>query len=91
MATPETKIDFTIGDQQALARIEVSMKKVLNKLTHLPCQDEALKPCPQEQRMVSIESKANRAVMWIQGIIATILAGGVIAGISSFLTHLSKK
>ena len=91
MATPETKIDFTVGDQQALARIEVSMEKVLNKLTYLPCQDEAIKPCPQNDRMVAIEGKANRAVMWIQGIIATILAGGVLAGVSAFLTHLSSK
>jgi hypothetical protein len=90
MATPETKIDFTVGDQQTLARIEVNMKKVLNKLAHLPCQDEAIKPCPQENRMVAIEQKANKAVMWIQGIIATLLAGGILAGASAFLTHIAE-
>lgn len=90
MATPETKIDFTVGDQQALARIEVSMQKVLNKLTHLPCQDEAVKPCPQNDRLIAIEDKATRAVMWIQGIIATLLAGGIIAGASAFLTHIAE-
>jgi hypothetical protein len=90
MATNDTKIDFTIGDQKALARIEVMQRKVLNKLTHLPCQDEAVGPCPQENRMVSIEQKADRAVMWIQGIITTIIGGICIVGIASYLTHLAK-
>lgn len=90
MAAPETRIDFTVGDQQTLARIEVLNEKVLDKLNHLPCQDQAVVPCPQDKRMVAMEQKANRAVMWIQGIIATILTGGTLAIVAAVLSHLAK-
>jgi hypothetical protein len=90
MATPETKIDFTVGDQQTLARIEALNERVLDKLKHLPCQDQAVTPCPQEDRMIAIEQKANRAVTWIQSIVATIFAGGIVAALAVFLDHMAK-
>jgi hypothetical protein len=90
MAAPDTKIDFTIGDQERLMRMETYQEETLRLLKHLPCQPEAIKDCPQGDRIVAIERRTNSIASWVTGLVATLLAGGMLALVSAVLTHLAK-
>jgi hypothetical protein len=90
MAAPTTKIDFTVGDQERLVKIEALQEKMLNKLSHLPCSSDNDLPCPQEGWITAVEKKVDVANSWVRGIVASLLVGSILTGAAAFLTHLAR-
>ena len=90
MATPETEIAFTVGDQERLKEIEILQKKALEKLDHLPCMPGNDTPCPNEGWIRAVEKKVDGTRNWVAGVIAVLFSAGVIGLASAILTHLAK-
>lgn len=68
MATPDTPIDFTVGDQERLARIEMH----LTVISKLPCLTDA--PCPENDRISALEKSRERGLVGV----ATFIVGAAL-------------
>lgn len=90
MATPETEIAFTVGDQERLKEIEIVSGKILEKLNHLPCRPDNDTPCPNEGWIRAVEKKVDDTRNWVTGVIAVLFSAGVIGLVSAVLTHMAK-
>ncbi len=76
MASEDTRIGFTVGDQERVVRMETILERIDEKLDQLPCQHEP-PLCTQEARLGSLEKTRGR---WYKGLI-TLVVGTLVAGI----------
>lgn len=80
---------FTDEDRGILIGTAVKVENIEGWFSKLPCQQHPPE-CTQNDRLINIEKVAVNTRNWVAGIVATILGGGLLAILVSFISQITR-
>jgi len=86
MASKETPIPFTVGDQERLVSIESALAKIPDEIKQAVASIKITHVCAQEPRITSLETSRDNWYKNLRNGILTVLVAGIL-GIAGWLSY----